>query len=179
MGEFRLQTERLILRDWEERDQEAFAAMCADPRVMATLGPVMDKDATAALLDRVKAIAETHGHSFWALERRADGAFLGWCGLIRGLDGPIEGKAEIGWRLAFDGWGQGYAREAAEATLNWGFRHLADDAIWAITAASNHRSWGLMERLGMVRHPDLDFDHPRVAHGSPLKRHVTYSIGRP
>ncbi len=178
MGEFRLQTERVILRDWEERDLEPFAAMCADPHVMETLGPVMDTAAVAALIDRVKVIADSHGHTFWALERREDGEFLGWCGLIRGLDGPIQGKAEIGWRLAHHAWGQGFAREAAQATLDWGFQHLEDDAIWAITAAINHRSWGLMERLGMCRHLDLDFDHPRVTEGSPLKRHVTYSIER-
>lgn len=179
MAEFRLETERLILRDWEAHDLEPFAAMCADTRVMATLGPVMDRASSDALIERVKAIADTHGHTFWALERRHDGMFLGWCGLIRGLDGPIEGKAEIGWRLAYHAWGKGYAREAAQAALAWGFRSLDDDRIWAITAAANQRSWGLMERLGMVRHPDLDFDHPRVAEGSPLKRHVTYSLGRP
>ncbi len=178
MGEFALQTERLILRDWEERDLEPFAAMCADPRVMETLGPVMDATAVAALIERVKAIAAEYGHTFWALERREDGAFLGWCGLIRGQDGPIQGKAEIGWRLAHHAWGRGYAREAAQATLDWGFHHLEDDAIWAITAAINHRSWGLMERLGMTRRPELAFDHPRVEEASALKPHVTYSIGR-
>lgn len=171
-----IQTPRLILRAWEERDLDPFAAMCADPLVMATLGPVMDRDATAELISRVNAIQNQHGFTAWAMERRADGQFLGWCGLIPGTFPPIDGKVEIGWRLAHHAWGQGYAREGALAALDWAFAHLPDDRIWAITAATNHRSWGLMARLGMTRHHDLDFDHPRVPDGSPLKPHVTYSI---
>lgn len=173
-----LETPRLILRSWQTSDLDPFAAMCADPRVMATLGPVMDRDATAALIKRVQAMEEKEGFTFWALERRDTAALIGWCGLIRGETGPITNKIEIGWRLAFEAWGQGYAREAAQATLDWAFAHLAEDRIWAITAAINTRSWGLMERLGMTRHADLDFVHPKVEDTSPLKPHVTYSIGR-
>jgi RimJ/RimL family protein N-acetyltransferase len=178
MAEFRIETERLILREWRDADIEPFAAMCADPRVMETLGPLMSRDETVALIARVRDVQAMHGHTFWATERLTDARFLGWCGIIRGNAGPIDGKAEIGWRIAADAWGQGYAREAAQAALAWGFANLPDDRIWAITSTGNTRSWGLMERLGMVRHADLDFDHPKVADDSPLKRHVTYSIGR-
>jgi RimJ/RimL family protein N-acetyltransferase len=178
MVEFRFETERLTLRAWRDADVEAFAPMCADPRVMATLGPMMDRDQTAALVKRMQAMQAELGHCFWAMERREDQAFLGWCGLIRGSVGPIVGKAEIGWRIAHEHWGKGYAREAAAASLDWGFANLADERIWAITTPGNPRSWGLMERLGMVRHAELDFDHPNVADGSALKQHVTYSIRR-
>jgi RimJ/RimL family protein N-acetyltransferase len=178
MPEFRLQTERLILRDWRSDDLDPFAAMCADPVVMATLGPVMDRDQTAALMERISAISQTHGFTAWALERREDGRFLGWCGLIPGTFAPILGEIEVGWRLAADMWGQGYAREAAIASLNWGFANLSLDAIWAITSVGNSRSWGLMERLGMVRQHALDFDHPKLPAESPLLRHVTYRMGR-
>ena len=81
--------------------------------------------------------------------------------------------------LARDAWGQGYAREVARATLDWGFANLAEDTIWAITVPANIRSWGLMERLGMTRQIDMDFDHPNVPDDSPLKRHITYNIMRP
>ncbi len=176
--EYHLDTPRLILRDWRDADLDAFAAMSADPVVMETLGPLMTRDEADALLSRAKAIAAEHGHTFWAVERKSDAQMIDWCGIIRGSVGPVEGKAEIGWRLAADAWGQGYAKEAALASLDWGFANLADDAIWAITSTGNARSWGLMERLGMIRHPDLDFEHPRVAEGSPLKSHITYSIAR-
>ncbi len=178
MAGFAIETERLVLRSWRDDDKTPFAAICADPRVMATLGPVMDRAASDALLERVKRIEAAHGHTFWALERKADAALIGWCGVIRGNAGPVEGKAEIGWRLAHDAWGQGYATEAARASLDWLFENLSEDAAWAITSFGNQRSRAVMERLGMRYHPELEFDHPRIAEGDPLRRHVTYSVQR-
>jgi RimJ/RimL family protein N-acetyltransferase len=179
MAEFRLETERLILREWRDGDLDPFAQMCADPRIMATLGPLMSRDETAALIGRLRDEQARDGHCFWAMERRDGGRFLGWCGLIRGSVGPIIDKPEIGWRVAHEYWGKGYAREAAQASLDWGFANLPDPDIWAITTPGNTRSWGLMARLGMTRHPDLDFDHPKVPDGHMLKRHITYSIAKP
>lgn len=178
MPDFRLETERLILRDWRDDDLDPFAAMCADPIVMKTLGPIMSRDETAALIGRLNDRCDTYDHTFWALERREDHRFLGFCGIVRGGVEPIMDLPEVGWRLVSDAWGQGYAREAATASLDWVFANLADERVYAITSVGNHRSWGLMERLGMVRHPEMDFDHPDVADGSPLKAHITYSIGR-
>jgi RimJ/RimL family protein N-acetyltransferase len=179
MAEFRIETERLNLRDWCDSDLEPFSAMSSDERVMATLGPLLDRSESDGLIGRIRNLQDLHGHTFWALERKEDGCFLGFCGLIPGSAGPIDGKIEIGWRLAHHAWGQGYAREAALASLDWGFANLRDDRIWAITTPGNVRSWGLMERLGMKRHLQLDFDHPNVPDGSPLKQHITYSIARP
>ncbi|WP_219892895.1 GNAT family N-acetyltransferase [Aquisediminimonas profunda] len=179
MDDFRLETTRLILRSWRDDDVLPFASMSADPRVMATLGPLMSAQEAEAMIGRLHAIEERHGHTFWALERKKDGRFLGFCGLVMGNVGPIDGKIEIGWRLAHDAWGQGYAREAAEASLDWGFSNRDVEQIWAITTPGNVRSWGLMERLGLKRHPQLDFAHPKNADDSPLKQHITYSIARP
>jgi RimJ/RimL family protein N-acetyltransferase len=179
MTEFRLETERLILREWRDEDRVPFQAMSSDPRVMATLGPPMSRVESDAVIDRVQQKQITDGHTFWAIDRKHDAHFIGWCGIVLAGDGPpIAGLPEIGWRLAHEAWGRGYALEAAKASLDWGFSNLSDDAIWAITVAGNARSWGLMERLGMVRHHDLDFDHPGVPDDSPLKRHITYSIRR-
>lgn len=178
MADFSLETDRLILRGWREEDVPPFADMCADPRVMATLGPLMNRQEAEALIGRLRAIDQQHGHTCWALERKVDGRFLGFCGLAMGNFHPIDGKVEIGWRLAHHAWGQGYAREAAEASLEWGFSNLDVDRIWAITTPGNVRSWGLMERLGLKRHLELDFAHPRIADDSPLKQHITYSIAR-
>jgi RimJ/RimL family protein N-acetyltransferase len=92
---------------------------------------------------------------------------------------PIHGELEIGWRLAADAWGKGYAREGAQATLDWVWETLDAPFVAAITTPGNTRSWGLMERLGMVRAAEDDFAHPGVPDESPLKAHITYRIARP
>jgi RimJ/RimL family protein N-acetyltransferase len=178
VAEFRLETERLALRSWRAEDRAPFAEICADPRVMATLGPVMDRAESDAVLDRVEAREAEQGYTFWALERRSDAALIGWCGVIRGDAGPVAGKAEIGWRLVHDAWGHGYASEAAWASVDWLFGHLPEDAAWAITSAGNSRSRAVMERLGMRYRPELDFDHPRISADDPLCPHVTYAMTR-
>lgn len=179
MAEFRLETERLILRGWQEDDREPWHAMSCDPQVMATIGPLKTRAESDAQIDQFMAQSITRGYTVWALERQEDGAFMGFCGFSQVEFAPIENEVEIGWRLWGKDWGRGYAREAAQACLDWGWAHLDLDRIWAITTPGNVRSWGLMARLGMVRHHDLDFDHPKVPDGSALKRHVTWSIGRP
>ncbi len=173
-----IKTVRLLLRSWSEADLGPFQQISSDPQVMATLGPPLDMAETAALIGRVQAIEAEHGHTFWALERSEDARLIGWCGVIRGTDGPVEGKAEIGWRLAYDCWGQGYATEAARASVDWAFANLADDAVWAITSAGNRASQAVMARLGMRQHPELSFDHPRVPPGYPLRPHITFSLER-
>lgn len=180
MSETVITTPRLILRGWREEDVDPFHAMCSDPRVMATLGPLMTRDEVEALVRRVEDIREAHGYTFWAVERREGGGLIGWCGVKPGApDTPIADDLEIGWRLAAGTWGRGYAREAAQATLDWVWEHLDVPLVAAITTPGNTRSWGLMERLGMVRAPRDDFDHPNVPDDSPLKAHITYRIARP
>lgn len=175
-----IETERLILRSWEERDRAPFAELGQDAEVMATLGPLLSREESDAVVDRLAGIDAEHGHTFWAVERKADGATLGFCGIVRGRPGtPIAGEPEIGWRLARAAWGRGYAREAAAASLDWAWANLPDAGVAAITTPGNLRSWGLMERLGMRRDPAGDFLHPLVAEDSPLKAHITYRIARP
>ena len=112
--------------------------------------------------------------------RRGDGAAIGFCGLRRGKPGtPITGLLEIGWLLAHAHWGQGYAAEAARASLAWGWANLAEDRIVAITAARNQASRRLMQRIGMTRVADGDFEHPAFPPGDPLRDTVTYEIHRP
>jgi RimJ/RimL family protein N-acetyltransferase len=171
-------TDRLILRSWLTEDLDPFYAVCSDPEVMATLGPTLSRDEVAALIARMQGIEAEHGHCFWALVRRADARLIGWCGAIRGSVGPIVGKLELGWRLAREAWSQGYATEGAGAALDWVFANRPDDAAFAITTVENRRSRAVMERLGMSRLEDGDFDHPRLADSDPLLRHVTYRIGR-
>lgn len=172
-------TDRLILRRWREVDAAPFHAMGQDAEVMRFLGPPLSRADAQATVARQNAVADETGTCFWAVERREDGAFLGFCGIKPGPAGtPIADQPEIGWRLARHAWGKGYAREAAAACLAdaWG---RGVPRVFAITVPANERSWGLMIRLGMTRQEGGDFDHPAVADGDPLRRHLTYAIDRP
>jgi RimJ/RimL family protein N-acetyltransferase len=106
---------------------------------------------------------------------------LGYCGLkiVGQPEIAISSDVEVGWRLREDAWGQGYAAEAARACLEWAWANLDVPRVVAITTPANAPSWRLMERLGMVRRPDLDFAHPRFPADHPLSRHITYVIERP
>ena len=172
-------TERLLLRPWEERDRAPYHAIKSDPRVMATLGPVQTRAESDATLDRCNGRQATWGHSLWAVERRADGTLLGYCGLVYPPAGtPVAGEREIGWGLGAQHWRLGYAREAAAATLDWAWAHTDSARVVAITTPGNTASWGLMERLGMTRLADGDFEHPALAEGDPLRAHIGYAIER-
>lgn len=179
MTKFRLETERLILREWHDADIDPFHTICSDPTVMATLGPLMTRDQVEATVTRMQRLQGELGHCFWAMERKADRRLIGWCGIIRGdADTPVSGKLEAGWRMTPAAWGKGYVTEAAIASVQWAFDHHDDEAVWAITTTENRASRAVMERLGMSHSPKLDFDHPNVATDSPLLRHVTFRIER-
>ncbi|MEP2990180.1 MAG: GNAT family N-acetyltransferase [Parasphingorhabdus sp.] len=172
---FRLETERLVMREWRDDDLDAFHAINSDPKVRETLGPIMTRQQVADLIDWLQGCYQENGYCFWALERKSDDRLIGWCGLIRSRhDVPVKGKVEIGWRLAFDAWGKGYITEAAKACIKWAVEKFPDEEIWAITSENNHRSRAVMERLGMKYLPEMDFDHPEVEPESNLLRHVTY-----
>lgn len=163
---FRLETDRLILRDWCKEDIAPFLTHTNTPAVMRWLGGPMGDAETAGLFERFDACRVSHGHCFWLVERKADGGhlggeILGFCGLKRAdLPGGPQGDFEIGWRLREDAWGKGYALEAAQASLDAAFGHFAAPHVVSLTVEGNRPSWGLMERLGMERRKDLDFFLP-------------------
>lgn len=159
-----IETPRLRLRDWREADVAPFVRHTNTPAVMRWLGGVRPVYALESIVrDRLMVWQAERGFTFWAVERRADEALLGFCG-IKLADSPgstVAGWHEIGWRLREDAWGQGYAREAATATLDHGFAVIGAPRIVALTVAGNTASWGLMKRLGMTRRSTLDYDDPR------------------
>ena len=155
-----IETERLLLREWQESDrEEMFRHLTSRPAVMEHMGGPQTCEESDAGIDRCIASQAKNGHCFWALERKDDGAFLGFCGIKR-VDGdgaPDLGSPEIGWRLRQDAWGQGYAKESAIASLDFIFDECDAEFVSAFTIDANKPSWGLMERLGMTRRPDLDY----------------------
>lgn len=178
MAEFRRETERLILRDWRAEDLAPFVRHTNIPTVMRWLGGVQDEAHYRMMFERFGECRAEHGHTFWIVERKVDGEVLGFCGLKRGNapDSSFTGEFEIGWRLREDAWGRGYAREAAEASLEAGFRTFAAPVIHAITVPGNRASWTLMERIGMTRAPHLDFNDSRFT--GDLAEVIAWSLAR-
>jgi RimJ/RimL family protein N-acetyltransferase len=171
-----IETERLCLRNWRDGDAALFSRHTNTPAVMRWLGGVQTPEFQEEIVrDRFMRWQEERGFTFWVVERKADGAFLGFCGLkIADGDGSsIAGEMEIGWRLREDAWGQGYAKEAAIASLDHAFDVLGAPRVFAITFRQNEGSWGLMERLGMRPRPDLDYDDPRFPALNPT---IIYEI---
>ena len=170
-----IETERLILRPWREEDVEPFLRHTNTPAVMRWLGGVRSEAEQRESIGRIMRWQGERGFTFWAVERKADGELLGFCGLkIADTAGaPVEGMYEVGWRLREDAWGQGYAKEAAIASLDFAFERLGAERVVAITFIGNEPSWGLMERLGMSRRPELDYDDPRFPDLNPT---IVYDI---
>ena len=175
MTEFRHETARLTLRDWRAEDWPVFCEATNTPAVMRWLGGVQDAAARAAGEKRIEGYRRDHGHTFWVVERKDDGALLGFCGLKRSNQpGGPQGMMEVGWRLREDAWGQGYAKEAATASLDLAFDRFGADEVIALTVQGNTGSWGLMVRLGMERRANLDFDSNDF--GSEDPRIIAYGI---
>jgi ribosomal-protein-alanine N-acetyltransferase len=175
-----LRTSRLILRRWTAADRDPFAQMNADPRVMEFFPSTYTRDYSDAVADRIESHFAEKGFGLWAVEIPDIVPFAGFVGLSTP---PFEAHftpcVEIGWRLATACWGHGYATEAARAALAFGFDALGLHEIVALTAPDNLRSRRVMERIGMIRNPADDFDHPLISEGHPLRRCILYRIARP
>lgn len=172
------ETKRLCLRQWQDSDYAPFAHMNADPRVMEYFPACLGQEASDELADRCRKLIAERGWGIWAVELKQTHTFIGFVGLhIPTHDFPFNPCVEIGWRLAADYWGKGYATEAARTALQLGFDTLGLEEIVSFTSLLNQRSQALMERLGM-RRESWTFKHPALPPGSPLQEHCLYRLGR-
>lgn len=175
----RIETDRLILRQWQHRDLAPVAALRADARVGETLGGILTEAQAHDFAHRQAVEIARRGWGFFAIEDRRSGAFAGFGGLRPvPFEATFTPAVELGWTLAPALWRQGLATEAAHAASRFAFSTLDLDDVVAYTAASNQRSRAVMLRLGMVPDPAQDFDHPRLAPDHPLARHVLYRLRR-
>src|SRR5262245_34594734 len=172
-----LVTSRLRLRQWREHDLAPFGALNADRRVMQFLPKLLDRAESDALASRIRDHFARHGFGLWVVELAGVTDFIGFVGLsVPGFTAPLTPCVEVGWRLAYEHWGHGYATEAARAALAFGFHDLALDEIVSFTVQSNWRSRRVMERLTMTRSASDDFEHPLLPAGHPLRSHVLYRL---
>ncbi len=175
-----IRTERLILRPWRSEDRAPFAELNADPRVMEHFPGVLSAQESDHQADRIMAHFALHGYGLFALEEAASGRFLGFTGLNNvAFEAHFTPCVEIGWRLAFDCWGQGYALEAAEASLEYAFENLKLGEVVSFTSRENLRSRRVMERLQMTHNSHEDFEHPLLPSGHRLRAHVLYRKSAP
>lgn len=170
------ETERLYLRQWRDSDREPFAALNADPKVMEFFPAPLDRAASDSAVDRWQLQIAERGWGLWAAEIRETNEFIGFVGLqIPTPALPFSPCVEVGWRLAFQYWGKGFASEAARGALRVGFEQLHLPEIVSFTAVHNRRSRAVMERLGMWDTGET-FEHPNVPIGSPLRQHCLYRL---
>jgi RimJ/RimL family protein N-acetyltransferase len=173
-----LTTDRLVLRPWRETDADAFAAMNADPVVMAHYPAPQTREESDASFGRVCAHFADRGFGLWAAEEKATGAFIGFVGLaVPKFEAHFTPCVEIGWRLLPHAWGKGYATEGARASLAFGFGTLGLAEIVALTRPENTRSIAVMERLGMTRNPADDFEYEFFP--PAFRKHVLYRLRAP
>jgi len=174
-----LRTARLRLRRWRPTDAEPFAALNADPRVMEHFPALLSREESDILVRRIEDRFDQRGFGLWAVEIMGVTPFAGFVGLsVPHFETAFTPCVEIGWRLAAEFWGHGFATEGARAALNFGFESLGLYEIVSFTVPANLRSRRVMEKLGMIHHRADDFDHPLLPVGHPLRRHVLYRIGR-
>jgi RimJ/RimL family protein N-acetyltransferase len=151
-----------------------------DPRVTEFLPKPLDRAASDTLVTRIRDHFAQRGFGLWAVEVPGRADFIGFVGLsVPCFEAHFTPCVEVGWRLAREHWGHGYATEAARAALDFGFRHLGLGEIVSFTVPANQRSRAVMERIGMTRSATDDFEHPALPEGHPLRRHVLYRAIRP
>jgi len=174
-----LETSRLLLRHWRGADREPFAAMCADARVMRYFSSILTREESDGIVDRIIAHFDRHGFGPYAAELRETGAFAGFIGLfVPGFQAHFTPCVEIAWRLAPEYWNRGLATEGAHEVLRYAFGTLELQEVVAYTLPANLPSRRVMEKLGMSHDESDDFDHPYIAEGHPLRRHVLYRVAR-
>jgi len=177
----RIESERMVLRPWEERDRDLFYEINSDPQVMEFFPFRRDRRQADTFFDEILD-RQSGTITFPAAELLETGECIGFCGLHVGDIEPHfpAGTVEVGWRLATRYWGKGYATEGALAALDDGFTRLDLPEIVSFAVHDNRRSTSLMERIGMRRDAASDFDFVKIPDTHPhLKRHVCYRITAP
>lgn len=169
-------TERLILRQWEESDLLPFYKLNSDPEVMEYFPTLLSREESDQLASESRLRIDQNGWGLWAVEEKKSQIFIGFVGLNQPkVELPFSPCIEVGWRLAREYWGKGYATEAGREALKYAFDVLEVSEVVSFTAATNRRSEAVMQRLGLVN-AHSNFNHPEVPPHSQLCEHILYKI---
>ena len=171
-----LETDRLILRQWCDRDFNGFCEMNADPEVMRYFPKTLTESECREFMSKMSSLIREQGWGFWAVEIKASKEVIGFVGLNSPRTKlPFTPCVEVGWRLHKRYWGYGYATEAGKKSLEYGFTHLNLEEIVAFTTESNINSRKVMDRLGM-KNTGENFRFPELPLNHPLSEHVLYKV---
>ncbi|HEY0981586.1 MULTISPECIES: GNAT family N-acetyltransferase [unclassified Schlesneria] len=174
-----IKTDRLLLRRWRESDGPLFAQMNADPKVMECFPSLLTREESDESMRRICEHFDEHGFGLWAVEVPGTAEFIGYVGLkYPTWQAWFTPCVEVGWRIDSRYWGNGYAPEAAKASLEFAFHAAGLKEIYSFTVPHNLRSRRVMEKIGMTHMQEHDFAHPILAPDHPLSRHVLYRISR-
>jgi RimJ/RimL family protein N-acetyltransferase len=175
----KLETTRLILREWTESDKPAFAAMNADPVVMEYMDGLKTREQSDAMVGRIQDHFNKYGFGLYAAELKNTGEFIGFIGLTHiPFEAHFTPAVEIGWRLAAPQWNKGYATEGAKRVLEYAFNDAGLNEVVSMTTVQNIRSRRVMDKLGMACDEQDNFAHPKLAPDHPLSNHVLYRLKR-
>lgn len=175
MQNLEIRTSRLLLRPWKDNDLGQLIEMNADPKVMEFIGPTLTKDQSKAMMARARGSWEQRGYGRFAIEMLASGSVIGFVGLAQTrIDAHFAPAVEIGWRLSTKYWGHGYATEGALAVKIFAFENLGLSEIVSFTSVQNLRSRHVMEKIGLLRNPLDDFEHPNSLLEDSLRNCVLY-----
>lgn len=172
-----IRTKRLLLREWQDNDLQAFSLINQDPLVMAHMPNLLTLEETKAFISKMSAHYAAHGFGPMALTLSSSGELIGYVGLKHiEFQADFTPAIEIAWRVASQHWNQGYATEAAQAILEFGFQSLGLNEIVSMTVPANTGSIRVMEKIGMERDLKADFAHPALPKDHKLSLHVLYRI---
>lgn len=171
-----IETERLILRTWKKEDAATYYQINQDPKVIEFLLPTTMEQINDFILAK-NTQQQQNGYSLWAIELKETGEMIGFIGLNY-TDWPAHftPAVEVGWRLASQHWGKGYAPEGAKAALDYGFNKMGLKEIVSFTVPTNVRSIRVMEKIGLKRDLNGDFSHPKLPANHPLSHTILYRL---
>lgn len=169
------ETERLIFRDWKEQDLKEFRIMNKDSRVMKYFSSILSEQETDAFYNRIQDEFRNLGYGLYAVETKRDNKFIGFIGFhIANFNAEFTPCIEIGWRIKYEAWGNGYATEGAKACLKYGVDKLDFNKVYSFTSKINLQSENVMKKIGMIK--NMEFKHPNIAEDSSLCEHVLYCL---
>ena len=172
------ETERLLFRDWKSQDLQAFRIMNRDARVMKYFTKTLSIEETDHFFNIIQDEFSNRGYGLYAVETRQCHDFIGFIGFHwANFKSEFTPCIEIGWRLKYEAWGNGFATEGAKDCLEYGLKVLKFEKVYSFTSKINVQSENVMRKIGMSK--IMDFDHPNVIEGNPLRKHVLYAISTP